>query len=527
MSKLLKSSGAVAVATMLSRILGFVRESAYAGFYGDTPVASAFILAFNLPNLLRRLLGEGALTAVFVPVFTQKEKEEGAEATWRGAAAVIAALVVVCTVVIVAGFLVATLLVEFTPLQKKYGLMLRLLRWMLPYAVFICTAAVFVGMLNARGRYFMPALGAAMMNIVMIASVYLLTPLFGTTLDTQVYGLALGVIIGGFAQAAFQVPSLLREGFRFRWASPWKDPMVRETAKRMLPATLGVAAYQFNVAATQFIAHAEDEFIVASYGFAVRLLELPQGVIGVSLATFLLTELSRLSADKKYPEFRSMLRDGLLHLVFINTLATVLLMVLAEPIIRLLFQHGRFNDTSTQRASAALVFLAPGLVATSLNSILSRAFYALSDTTTPMRIGVFCLGSNLFLVILLVGPFQQVGLAAANAISAVLNCALLFYAFRRKMPKFDLMQLVPDVVRIVCLGLVAGLLGWGLAQVWERWVGHEGKLRQVGSVFLPALFAGLVYLSLGIALRMGPAVELQRTLFRRFRRRQTAGEGVP
>jgi putative peptidoglycan lipid II flippase len=287
----------------------------------------------------------------------------------------------------------------------------------------------------------------------------------------------------------------------------------------MLPATIGVAAYQFNVAATQFIAHGEAEFVVASYGYAVRLLELPQGVIGVSLATYLLTELSRLSADKKFPEFRSTLRDGLLHLIFINTLATVLLMTLAEPMIRLLFQHGRFNDTATLRASNALLLLGPSLVATSVNSILSRAFYALADTITPMRIGLFCLGTNLILVIILVGPFLQVGLAAANAISALLNCALLVYAFRRKMPKFDMREMAGPVGRILVLGAVAGVLGWAGGLAWETWFGHAGKLRQFGGVFAPAVLAAVAYVSLGLAIGMAPAVELQKTLFRKLGRK--------
>ncbi len=520
MSKLLKSSGAVAAATMLSRILGFLRESAYSGFFGDTPVASAFYLAFTVPNLLRRLLGEGALTAVFVPIFTQREREEGPEATWRGAAAVISALAVVCTVLIVLGFLTATFFIHLTPFRHSHGLMLGLLRWMLPFALFICTAAVFVGMLNARGRYFMPALGAAVMNIVMIASVYFVTPWFGSALEDQVYGLALGVVVGGAAQAAFQIPSLFAEGFRFCWVSPWNDPTVRETARRMLPATLGVAAYQFNVVATQFIAHSHASFAVASFNYAVRLLELPQGVIGVSLSTYLLTELSRLSADKKFPEFRSTLRDGLLQLIFLNTLATVLLMALAEPIIRLLFEHGKFTEVSTHRASMALLVLAPGLVATSLNSILSRAFYALADTKTPMQIGLFCLVFNLVLVIVLVGPFLQVGLAAANAISALMNCALLTYAFRRKMPKFDLRELAGPVGRIAVLGILAGALGWSGGRAWESWVGHTGKIRQLGAVFAPSLLALAAYLSLGIALRMAPALELQSALLRRLGRKE-------
>lgn len=518
MSKLLQSSGAVALATMLSRVLGFLRESAYSGFFGDTPVASAFYLAFVGPNLLRRLLGEGALTAVFVPIFTQKEKAEGKEATWRGAAAVISALVLVCTVLVVAGMLVATVIAEFVPVVWRTELMLRLLRWMLPYAIFICTAAVFVGMLNARGHYFLPALGAAAMNVVMIASVYFLTPLFGTELDQQVYGLAVGVVIGGVVQAAFQLPALYREGFRLRWVTPWKDPTVRETAKRLLPAIMGVAAYQLNVALTQFIADREAGYVVASFNYAVRLIELPQGVIGVSLATFLLTELSRLSADKKYPEFRSTLSEGLLHLVFLNTLATVLLVALAEPMIRLLFQHGRFDEGSTGRASIALVGLAPGLIATSTNGILSRAFYALDDTRTPMRIGIFCLAFNLVLVVVLVGPLQQLGLAIANSLSSILNSALLVYAFRRKMPKFDLRSLAGPMGTMVVLGLAAGALGWALSRLWEDGIGHAGKVRQFGAVFGPAVAAAVVYLGVGLAMRMKPALELSSAITRRLGR---------
>jgi len=517
MSKMLHSSGAVAVATLMSRVLGFLRESAYSGFFGTTPEASAFYLAFTIPNLLRRLLGEGALTSVFVPVFTQKERAEGLEATWRGAAAVVAAVVLVCTVLVVAGMLVCTVLVEGTPLEWRRELMLRLLRVMLPYSVFVCTAAVFISMLNARGQFFLPALGAATMNIVMIGSVYLIAPLFGPNLDQQVYGLGVGVVISGGVQAAFQVPALLKQGFRFRWVNPWRDPTVRETARRLLPATIGVAAYQLNVVFTQLIADSQAGFVVASFNYAIRLMELPQGVIGVSLATFLLTELSRCAADKKYAEFREALRRGMLYLVFINALATVLLVVLAEPMIRLLFQHGRFDATSTIRASSALVGLAPGLIAASVNSMMARAFFALDDTKTPMRIGVFCLALNLVLVLFLVAPLLQLGLAVANSISALTNTALLLYAFRRKMPKFSLVDLRTPVLKMLGLAVLAGALAWSGSAAWEAWIGHAGKLRQCGAVFAPLMLASLAYLSGGVAFRMPEALELRDMLLRRRR----------
>lgn len=519
MSKLIQASGAAAAATMASRVLGFARETVYAGFYGDTAVASAFVAAFTIPNLFRRLLGEGALTSVFVPVFARREKEEGSEAAMRGGASVVVAVAGLCTAGIVALMLLATALVEWVPMPVQRELMLRLTRLMLPYAAFVCVAAVFMAMLNARGHYFVPALGSATMSVVMIGSVYGLAPLFGSTLEQQVAGLAVGVILAGVAQAAFQWPALRKEGFRLSMSIPWRDPTVRESFTRLVPATVGVAAYQFNVVATQAIGSLQADHVLASYNYAVRLLELPQGVIGVSVATYLLTELSRKAADKHFPEFRRLVADGMLHLCFLNGLASVLLAVLAEPIIRLLFEHGRFDEASTARAAIALRMLAPGLLATSLTGILSRSFYALDDVRVPMRIGVFCLGMNVVLALLLAFPFQQAGLAAANALTALLNAALLLYALRRKMPKFDLRALLPSMGRMAALVAMAGIVAWGAHALWDSWVGHHGKLRQVGAVFAPALVALAAYLGASLAAGIPQAHDLATLLQRKLRLR--------
>ena len=516
MSKLIQSSGAAAAATLASRVLGFLRETAYAGFFGDTAVASAFVAAFTIPNLFRRLLGEGALTAVFVPVFARREKEEGPEAAMRGGTAVAWAVAGLCTAGILLLMLMATVLVEWVPMPWQRETMLRLMRVMLPYAAFVCVAAVFMAMLNVRGHYFVPALGSATMSLVMIGSVYGLAPWFGKTLEEQVTGLAAGVILAGIVQAAFQLPALRREGFRWAWVKPWTDPTVRESFQRLVPATLGVAAYQFNVVATQAIGSMQADHVLASYNYAVRLLELPQGVIGVSVATYLLTELSRHAADRKFPEFRRMVGEGMLHLCFLNGLASVLLVVLAEPIVRLLFEHGRFTALSTERASMALRFLAPGLLATSLTGIVSRAFYALDDTRTPMRVGLFCLGTNVVLALFLAFPFQQAGLAAANSLSAVLNAALLFYAFGRKMPKFQPRDLLPSAVRMALLAAMAGVLAWGGHVGWDAWVGHEGKLRQAGAVFVPAFLSLAAYVAASLSVGVPQAQEMASVLRRKL-----------
>jgi putative peptidoglycan lipid II flippase len=493
MSRMLRSSGAVGAATLLSRLLGFVRERAYATFMGTGPVADAFILAFQIPNLFRRLLGEGALTAAFVPIFKAREAEGDPNQVWHATNAVTSALIVVCALVAGVAMIGITVVLGTMNLEYYTELMLRLLRMMFPYLLLVCVAAVFIGILNARGHYFLPALGATMLNVVMIASVYVAAPRFGAHLDQQVFALALGVLVAGVAQAGFQVPTLWAEGYRFRWVTPWRDPTVREVVRRMGPATLGVAAFQVNVLLTQTLAYSKGSDIVSSFNYAVRLMELPQGVFGISLATYMLTELSGLAAEKKYPEFRSTLQEGLLHLVYINALATALLVSLAEPMVRLLFEYGRFTPDSTVRVSFALLTLAPGLLAFSLNNVLARAFYALGDTSTPMKVSVMCLGLNLVLVILLLPLLRQGGLGVANSTSAAVNVALLLYALKRKLPKLDLRALRNPCAAMAGAAVLAGLAAWGGGRWWTDHLGHGRAWLRIGEVFAPMLVATAIY----------------------------------
>src|SRR6185295_11102887 len=252
MSQMLKSSGAMGAATLTSRVLGMVREMVYARFMGTTWVASAFLLAFQVPNLFRRLLGEGALTAAFIPIFKEKEKRDGDAAMWHSANAVISALLVFATVVIVLAFVALSATISYGAQMDgtlprfsiKTLLMLQLLRVMLPYLLLVCLAAVFMGMLNARGHFFIPALGAATLNLVMIATVFWLGPHMGAELHEKVFALAIGVVLAGVVQAWFQLPSLYKEGFRYRWITPWRDETVRRVVKQMIPAAIGVAAFQ-------------------------------------------------------------------------------------------------------------------------------------------------------------------------------------------------------------------------------------------------------------------------------------------
>ncbi|HZM03069.1 MAG TPA: murein biosynthesis integral membrane protein MurJ [Candidatus Saccharimonadales bacterium] len=431
---MLKSSGGIGAATLSSRLLGLVREQVYAAFMGTGVVYAAFIYAYMVPNLFRRLLGEGALTAAFIPIFKAKEKNEGEASMWSGANAVLSGLLVAAGGLTVLAIVIISILLMFGSWSDNTRLMLQLMRLMFPYMLLACVGAVFIGICNSRGHFFIPALGAAVLNVVMIASVIFLVPHMGKTLETQIFALAIGVLVAGVAQAAFQLPVLRAEGFRYRWVAPWSNPMVREVVVKMLPSVIGVAAFQINLLLTQTLAYGENARIVGQFAYAVRLMELPQGVFGLSLATFLLPTLAGLAVDKNFPQFRATLRQAVEHLVFVNLLASILLFTLAAPIIRLLFQHGKFGEYSTDRVSLALVCLVPGLISFSLVNILARAFYALGEIKVPMRISIFCLGINfIFTLAFLFGLQLGAGsLGLANSLSSVCNLGLLLFALRKK-----------------------------------------------------------------------------------------------
>jgi putative peptidoglycan lipid II flippase len=515
---MLKASGAMAAATLLSRVLGLMREQAYMFFLGTTWVNDAFQYAFTVPNLFRRLLGEGALTAAFVPIFKEKEKTHGEIEMWRAANAVISGLVVAAAAIIGVVMLGLSIALAVHQFSENTELMLRLLRVMFPYMLLVCLAAAFMGILNARGHFFIPAMGATMLNVVMIASVLWLAPRMGHELHEQIFALAIGVLAAGVAQAAFQMPTLWHDGFRYRWVSPWQNETVRLVVTRMIPGAIGVAAFQINVLLTQAIAFCVSPQINASFDYAVRLMELPQGMFGISLATYLLTTLSGLAAEKNYSEFRGTLRQGIGTLLFANVIAAILLVVLAEPIIRLLFEHGKFTADSTGRATLALMCLAPGLVAFSTVNIVARAFFALGDTKTPMKISIVCLTVNLVLSVLLVVPLRQGGLGIANTITSVCNAGLLFYALRKKLGKLEMESLRATFLPLAVAGILAGLVAWSGWWSWENFLGHKTIALKMGAVFVPAGLAGLIYGIVALAFKIPAAKEMAEFALARFKR---------
>jgi putative peptidoglycan lipid II flippase len=525
---MLKSSGAMALATLSSRLLGMVREMAYMDFMGLGLVNDAFQYAFTIPNLFRRLLGEGALTAAFIPIFKEKEKIHGEQEMWRASNAVLSGLIVAASAIIAIVMLGISLALAVHQFPEKTELMLQLLRLMFPYMLLVCVTAAMMGMLNARGHFFIPAMGATTLNVVMIASVYWLAPKFGTNLPpdqrlpVQIFALAYGVLVAGVAQAVFQLPTLWKDGFRYHWVSPWKNETVRLVVVRMIPGTVGLAAFQINVALVQLIGFFVANGVVSSFNGAVRLMELPQGMFGISLATYLLPTLAGLATDKNYPEFRATLRHGLGTLIFLNLIASVLLVTLSVPIVRLIYQHGAFTDHSTTRVAGALMYLAPGLVMFSTVNIFARAFYALGDTKTPMKISLVCLTINLALAVFFLVPLgmRERGPALANTLTSCVNVGLLLFALKKKMGKLELQSLQKNLLPLLLFAAVAGVIAYEGWQWWEAKVGHATVLLQIGAVFVPAIAASLVYWLAALALKIPAAAELLDFALVRFKRRK-------
>jgi putative peptidoglycan lipid II flippase len=496
-----------------------VREMVYAAFMGNTWVASAFVMAFQVPNLFRRLLGEGALTAAFIPIFKQKEVREGEQEMWRSANAVISGLVSATGLVTLVVVLALSAVLSLKQFEPQTELMLRLLRLMFPYMVLVCLAAVLIGMANARGHFFVPAFGAVLLNLVMIGSVLLLAPRMGRSLEEQIFGLAFGVLLAGLVQAFFQLPSLSKEGFRYAWVAPWQDPTVREVARKMIPGSIGVAAFQINVLVTQCFSFWFDPTIVSTFNYSVRLMELPQGMFGISLATYLLPTLSGLAVEKKFPEFRQTLAQGLSHLAFANLLASAIAVSLAEPIVRLIFEHGKFGPEATQRVAVALACLAPGLLLFSMTNILARAFYALNDIKTPMKISILCLALNLLFALWLVQRYREAGLGIANSLSACFNVALLTYGLRRKLAHVGLAGFGRTLLLLASSAVLSGLIATIVSQLWESRLGHRTVSLKIGAVFVPAIAAGLFYWVVALWLRVPSAQEMSSLLLQKVGRR--------
>jgi putative peptidoglycan lipid II flippase len=432
-----RSAGVVGGATLLSRILGAVRDIVVASFFGTGMVADAFIAAFRIPEFLRRLFGEGSLSIAFVPVYTDHLRRHGREAADRLAASALRSLALVLALVTVAGmaavpWLVQVLAPGFSQSTDKFALTVVLARTMWPYLWFIGMVALCMGILNVLGHFAAPALSPVCLNLAMIAALVVGGYGVATEADLAVW-LAAGVVVGGALQLGLQVPFLVRHKVCFwRRAPLWHEGLGR-VARLMGPVLFGAAVFQINSLVITLLASLLPQGSVAYLYYADRLVQFPLGVFGFAVATAVLPTLSHQAAAGRIEAMGQTCGHAIRLVFFITLPATVGLIVLREPIVSLLFQRGAFDAQSMRLTAGALLYYAMGLWAFSAVRIVLNAFYALQDTRTPVRIAIVSIGANGLLGWALMGPMGHQGLALALTIASAGNFFLLAAALRRRL----------------------------------------------------------------------------------------------
>jgi putative peptidoglycan lipid II flippase len=430
--RLARSASVIGIATMTSRLLGLARDAVLAALFGAGNAMDAFNIAFKIPNLLRDLFAEGAMTAAFVPTFTRTLTTRGPDAAWRLGSLVINTLLLVTGVLVVLGMLFAppityAIAPKFALVPGKLELTTLLTRTMLPFLTTVAIAVAMMGMLNSLHRFFIPALSPATFNVATIVCALALSPVLIRLGLQPILSIAIGTLLGGIGQILLQWPALRREGFRYQPLLDFKDPDLRDVLRLMIPGTVGLAAVQVNVLVNAYLAARLEVGAVSWLTYAFRLMYLPIGLFGVSIATAALPQIARHAAANDDAAIRRTVSSGLRLMLMLNVPATVGLMVLAAPIVSLLLERYRFSPADTGATAAALMFYAPGLVGYSAVKLASPTFYSLRDSRTPVIVSIGSMVTNLALNLALVRIMGFRGLALGTATAAILNALVLLW----------------------------------------------------------------------------------------------------
>lgn len=461
-----KSAGIISGATLISRILGFVRDIMLAAFFGTGIYAQGFVVAFRIPNLLRDFVGEGATNAAVVPVLVEELTRKGKVEFLKLSNILLNLVLVVLSILTVSGFLLArpiTIAIApgFLSDPHKLDVTVSLIRVMFPYLIFIGLAAYGMGVLNSLRHFTAPAFGPSMLNISLIICMLIWRQ--------DIVGLAAGVLLGGFLQVLIQIPPLLKRGIVFNQRG-FSHPKVRKIATLLLPRIFGSGIYQLNVFVSTIlasIARVVGEGAVVALYFSNRILQFPMAIFAIALAQAALPVLSGHVATKQIDKFRKSINFMLRAICFILLPASAGLITLSVPITRTLFERGAFGSYSTGITSSALFFYAFGLLAYGAIKILVSGFYSMQDTRTPVKIAAFALTVNIILNLILMFPLKVGGLALSTSISGILNAGLLFIMLRRKVGSLGEKALFHSFLKLLFASLVMGGFALGLNRYLE------------------------------------------------------------
>lgn len=544
-----RSAGVVSIAVMFSRVLGLVREQIFAYYFGAGFLYDAYVVAFRIPNVLRDLFAEGALSAAFVKVFTDYQVNKSEKEAWHLASLVINALAVVLSVICIVGIIFSRQFVDlvadgFSP--EKAALATTLTQIMFPFILLVALAAVAMGVLNTKGVFGIPASASTVFNIVSIlfglGLAYWLSgggwfsstdknAVPGDAAQWAIIGMAIGTLIGGASQFLMQIPSLHKVGFRFAPILSFTDPGVKRVMSLMTPAILGTSAVQINVLInTYFVSQIEGAQGWLSYSF--RLMQFPIGIFGVAMGTAAIPVLSRLASEGKTKDFRDTLSSSI-NLVFLMTVpAACGLIVLGEPIVRLIYEHGKFDATATSMTAQALAGYSIGLVGYAAIKVLSPAFYAMNDAKTPMIIAIASIAVNAvgcyyfreWLSNYGVTPetpygYAHVGVALATSLVALVNFGALVWFMRRKIHRLNGRVIVGSFLRIAAAAAVMSVACYASYYYLYAYLGSATLFYRAVEAFVPIALGGIVFALAARLLRINELEQAFRAVRRKLSRK--------
>lgn len=508
---------------MASRLLGLVRDQVLAYYFGAGDARDAFNVAFRIPNLVRDLFAEGAMSAAFVPTFTRELTREGKPRAWRLADSVVTALILVTAGLVALGMIFAEPLVRlyaagFEAVPGKIELTVYLARIMTPFLTLVALAAVLMGMLNALGHFFVPALSPAMFNIATIVITVACVPFAERWGVQPIVLVAVATLVGGVGQLAIQWRPLAREGYRYRPRLDFSDPSLGRVLLLMGPGTIGMAATQINVFVNTQFAAGEGTGAISWLDYAFRVMYLPIGLFGVSIAAASTPALSRLAAQENTPMMRTTVASAIGLMLALNIPATLGLVALAVPIVALLFEHGRFTGADTAATARALQFYAVGLIGYSIVRIVSPAFYALHKSRIPVMASIVTVVANVLLNMWLIRVMGFAGLALGTSLAAILNAVIQLVMLRRELGGIEERRIAVTFAKALLAAIVMAAAAW-YADAWlaATLPGSEmihQLMRVVGSMAVAVVaLSGAAWL-----LRLHEFEEARALVLKRFRR---------
>lgn len=502
--KIAKAAGVVGTATLFSRILGFARDAVIAYIFGAGMAADSFFVAYRIPNLLRRLVGEGSLTVAFVPVFTEELTNGSRDKAQKLVSSAFTLFSIILIIIVILGILFSEWIVNlispgFYEVPQKTGLTVSLTRWMFPFLFFISLSALAMGILNSLKHFKAPAFSPVWFNVSVILSAVFL----GTYMIEPVYALALGVVFGGFFQFAYQLPYLKRFNVLPHIDFDFSNPAIKKILLLMLPSLLGTAVYQISIFITTRFASTLPQGSVSYLYYADRLMEFPLGIFGIAVTTAALPSLSEHSAKKDWSKFKESLSFAIRLVNFISIPAAVGLVILGVPIINILFQRGEFSQEATYGTAFALYFYALGLAFFSGVRIIASAFYSLKDTLTPVVIAVITLLLNVIVAIILMKPLLHGGLALATTLSSIFNFVFLFFILRKRLGGIDIRGIIYSFIRVCIASIFMGAVVYFFS-LWF-WNMEDGIIEKSLVLFF-IVVSGVIVFLLGAFICRSPEI---------------------